>query len=80
MASQLEKIEKIANMLISASASSALCDKHYNMNNGREKMKSKECSCCFSVENDFSECEDHIPKVINIDCIEKHVYILTTPK
>ena len=44
---KMEKIEDIANMLISTSVSSALCDKHQNRPN------QSKCKGCFSVENNF---------------------------
>ena len=61
---KMEKIENIADMLISTSVSSALCDQH------QKESKLSKCLACFSVENNFEPCKDHLSVESNNECIE----------
>ena len=66
---KIKVIESIAQLLISASLNSALCDDHHNMlrNTRKASEDGTVCKLCFSAKSDFVECENHKRPVIDND-------------
>ena len=70
---KIKLIENIAEMLISASTDSALCDNHHNeLQNFKKRMFDKDgniCKICYSAKTNFVECQKHmIPNINTSEC------------
>ena len=55
---KIEEIENIANMLISASEDSALCEEHHEVMENKRRQ-SQNCNECYAASSDFDECSKH---------------------
>ena len=79
---KIKMIEKIAELLISASIDSALCDDHHTelQNIKKNKKSGVPCKSCYSAKNNFVECSKHIIPDIDISNCQKCIYLRESAK